>query len=138
MASPSVFFDANILLYTDDPRFPVKQKIASDLIEHHLLQRTGAISLQVLGEYFHNARKKMKLDIAVASQRVKIFSRLLRYQPDLDDVFASIDLHQLHQFPYWDAMIVRAALQCGCRTLFAEDMRHGRRINGLQMVNPFL
>ena len=138
MANPSVFFDANILLYTDDPRFPDKQKIAVDLIEQHLMKRTGAVSLQVLGEYFHNARRKMNLDISVARQRTVFFSKLLRFQPSLDDVFAAIDLHQLHQFAYWDAMIVRAAIQTGCRTLYSEDMQHARKVHNVEIVNPFL
>jgi len=138
MANPSVFFDANILLYTDDPRFPDKQKIAVDLIEQHQLKRTGAVSLQVLGEYFHNARRKMNLDISVARQRTIFFSKLLRFQPSLDDVFAAIDLHHLHHFAYWDAMIVRAAIQTGCRTLYSEDMQHVRKIHNVEIVNPFI
>jgi predicted nucleic acid-binding protein len=138
MANPSVFFDANILLYTDDPRFPDKRQIAIDLIERHYTKKTGAVSLQVLGEYFHNARKKMHLDIPVARQRTLFFSKLLRFQPALDDVFAAIDLHQLHQFAFWDAMIVRAAIQSGCRTLFSEDWQHARRIQNVEIVNPFL
>jgi predicted nucleic acid-binding protein len=138
MANPKVFFDANILLYTDDPRYPEKQEIARTLIEEHLVRGTGAVSLQVLGEYFHNARRKMQLDVPLASQRVRFFAKFLRLQPSLDDVFAAIDLHQLHEFAYWDAMIVRSALRCGCRTLYAEDMQHGRRIGDMEIVNPFL
>jgi predicted nucleic acid-binding protein len=138
MANPSVFFDANILLYTDDPRFPDTQKIAVDLIEQHQLKRTGVVSLQVFGEYFHNARRKMNLDVSVARQRTVFCSKLLRFQPSLDDVFAAIDLHQLHHFAYWDAMIVRAAIQTGCRTLYSEDMQHVRKIHNVEIVNPFL
>jgi predicted nucleic acid-binding protein len=138
MANPSVFFDANILLYTDDPRFPDKQKMAVDLIEQHLMKRSGAVSLQVLGEYFHNARRKMNLEVSVARQRTAFFSKLLRYQPSLDDVFAAIDLHQLHHFAYWDAMIVRAAIQTGCRTLYSEDMHHMLKVHNVEIVNPFL
>jgi len=137
MAS-KVFFDANILLYSDDPRSLSKQKIAVELIEKYQRNRNGAVSLQVLGEYFHNARRKMGLDVATARQRTQFFARLLRYESRLDDVYAAIDLHQLHQFSFWDAMIVRAAVQCGCSVLYAEDMHHGMRVHGVEIANPFL
>jgi predicted nucleic acid-binding protein len=137
MASPNVFLDSNILLYTDDPRFPAKQKIAADLIEQHLIQRTGAISLQVLGEYFQNATRKMGLDVPVARQRTVFFSKLLCFHPKLDDILAAIDLHRIHQISFWDAMIVRASIQTGARILYSEDMQHGQIINGVEIINPF-
>lgn len=34
--------------------------------------------------------------------------------------------------------IVRAALVSGCKRLFSEDLQHGWRIDGLEVVNPFL
>jgi len=132
------FFDSNILLYSDDSRSMSKQKIAIELIDQHQRSRTGAVSLQVLGEYFHNARRKMGLDVATARQRTLFFARLLRFEPRLDDIYAAIDLHHLHQFSFWDAMIVRAAIQSGSNILYAEDMHHGMRIQGVEIVNPFL
>jgi predicted nucleic acid-binding protein len=131
MANPSVFLDANVLLYTDDPRYPEKREIAVKLVEQHVTQK------QVLGEYFHNARRKMNLDVQLARQRVTFFSRLLRFQPNLSDVFAAIDLHQFHHFRYWDAMVVHSAKQCGCRILYSEDMHSGHIIDDLKIVNPF-
>ena len=35
-------------------------------------------------------------------------------------------------------LIVAAAIEGGCDTLFSEDMQHGRSIGGLAIVNPFL
>jgi predicted nucleic acid-binding protein len=37
-----------------------------------------------------------------------------------------------------DALIVAAALEAGCDTLFSEDMQHGRKFGGLTIVNPFI
>jgi predicted nucleic acid-binding protein len=37
-----------------------------------------------------------------------------------------------------DSMIVAAALQAGCRTLYTEDMQHGQSINRLlTIINPY-
>lgn len=41
-------------------------------------------------------------------------------------------------FSYWDSAIVAAASTLGCHTLYTEDMRHGREIEGVKIVNPFL
>lgn len=56
---------------------------------------------------------------------------------DTADVPAAIDLHRLHQLSIWDALIVRAAILSGCRTLYTEDLQHGQRFEGLQVVDPF-
>jgi predicted nucleic acid-binding protein len=97
MASHKVFFDTNILLYTDDPRFPEKQQIAVELVERHLRAKTGSVSAQVLQEYYANAAGKLKLDSALARQRTLFFSRFNVITPSAEDIFSAIDLHRLHQ-----------------------------------------
>ena len=57
--------------------------------------------------------------------------------PDVADILAAIDLHRLHKFSFWDALVIRSAKQSGCTVLFSEDMQHTRDIDGLQIVNPF-
>ena len=58
---------------------------------------------------------------------------------DRDDRYlaTAIDLHRLHELSIWDALVVRAALIAGCRTLYTDDLRHGRRFEALQVVDPF-
>jgi predicted nucleic acid-binding protein len=137
MASPRVFLDTNVFVYTDDKSTPAKQAVARGLVELHLRRRSGVISMQVLQEYFYATTGKLKVDPAVAREKVEILGSLAVFQPAIDDVLAAIDLHRLHSISFWDAMILRAALQSGCRTLLSEDMQHGRRIGGIQIVNPF-
>jgi predicted nucleic acid-binding protein len=136
MAS-SLFFDSNILIYTDDKNSPSKQAIARELVEQHLRRRSGVLSTQVLQEYFAVVTGKLRVDPAIAREKVEILGSLAVFQPATSDVLGAIDLHRLHQISFWDAMILRAALQSGCRTLLSEDMQHGRRIDGIQIVNPF-
>jgi len=138
MVSRKVFFDTNILLYSDDPRYPNKQNAAVALIELHRRNRTGALSTQVLQEYYANATQKLRLDAGLARQRTLFFSRFSVLSPTIDDIFTAIDLHRLHQISFWDAMIVRMAILSGARTLYSEDMQHGRSIDGIEINNPFL
>jgi predicted nucleic acid-binding protein len=138
MANPSAFFDSNILLYADDARDPVREQQSFDLIKHHFARKTGAVSTQVLQEYFTNATRKLRIDGLLARQKTEIYSKFHVFQPAPEDILAAIDLHQLHQISFWDAMIVRAATQTGCRILYTEDLQHGRRFGSAEIVNPFL
>ena len=56
----------------------------------------------------------------------------------LGDVLGAIDLHRLHRLSFWDALVVRAALASGCARLLSEDLQHGQRFEGLEVVNPFV
>jgi predicted nucleic acid-binding protein len=57
--------------------------------------------------------------------------------PDLGDILAAIDLHRLHQFSFWDALVLRATKQAGCNVLLSEDLQNHREIDGIRIVNPF-
>jgi predicted nucleic acid-binding protein len=57
----------------------------------------------------------------------------------------TLDLHTAaralaedHRLSFYDALIVAAALEAGCDTLFSEDLQHGRTIGGLAILNPFV
>jgi len=73
-----------------------------------------------------------------ARARVETLGRLEVVAPRVPDLLAAIDLHRLHALSIWDALVVRAALVSGCRTLYTEDLQHGRRFETLDVVNPFL
>ena len=132
------FLDTNVLVYSDDPRYPAKQATAIDLVQDHLRQRTGVVSLQVLQEYFVSATGKLKLDVELAKRRVEFFARFHVAEPNVGDILAAIDLHRLHGISLWDTLILRCAKQSGCSVLLTEDMQHGQEIDGVRIVNPFL
>lgn len=131
------FFDTNVLIYADDKGAPAKQRRSLELIEEHRRARTGVVSLQVLQEYFVTATRKLQLDARIARRKVELLAEFDVATPELADILAAIDLHRLHGFSFWDALIVRAALQAGCSVLFSEDMQGTREIDGLHIVNPF-
>jgi predicted nucleic acid-binding protein len=131
------FVDTSVLVYADDARDAAKQSGARALLRRLLLERSGKLSIQVLQEFFAAATQKLGLAAVDARRRIEVFSNLDVVRLDADDVLGAIDLHRLHQLSIWDALVVRAALVSGCRTLYTEDLQHGRRFDGLQVVNPF-
>lgn len=131
------FVDTNVLVYADDARDGVKQAKARDLLRRLLTDGTGKVSLQVLQEFFAAATRKLGLPVVDARRRIEVFAHMDVVKLDVDDVLAAIDLHRLHDLSIWDALVLRAAVMSGCRTLYTEDLQHGRRFEGLQIVDPF-
>jgi predicted nucleic acid-binding protein len=131
------FFDTNVLLYADDESAPAKQRRARDLVAEHRRAGTGVISLQVLQEYFVNVTRKLHVDPSTARRKVELLAEFDVAAPVIADILAAVDLHRLHGFSFWDALVLRSAKQSGCRVLFSEDFQHGREIDGVTVVNPF-
>jgi predicted nucleic acid-binding protein len=131
------FFDTNILVYADDDDAPAKQRLARDLVYEHRRGGTGVVSLQVLQEYFVIVTRKLKLDPRIARRKVELLSEFDVAAPQVADILAAIDLHRLHGFSFWDALVLRSAQQAGCGVLLSEDFQDGREIDGVHIVNPF-
>lgn len=131
------FLDTNILVYTDDSDSPEKQQRALDIYTDCRQRRRGVLSTQVLQEYFVTATRKLGVEVAIAKRKTEIFGALDLVKPGIEDVLAAIDLHRLHQLSFWDALIVRAAMVSGCSQLYSEDLQHGWKIDGLEVINPF-
>jgi predicted nucleic acid-binding protein len=127
------FFDTNILVYTATSDVK-KQRAAA------CLGRGGCASVQVLNEFVHVARRKLRHDWP------QIEFALEQFYDSLDDVVpvtlnthtSAVAIARDHGLSFYDALIVAAAVEAGCDTLFSEDMQHGRSISGLAIVNPFL
>jgi predicted nucleic acid-binding protein len=131
------FFDTNVLIYTDDKAAPAKQRRALDLVAEHRRAGTGVVSLQVLQEYFVTITRKLRVDPRIARRKVELLAEFDVAAANLTDILAAIDLHSLHGFFFWDALVIRSAKQAGCSVLFTEDMQEAREIDGLRIVNPF-
>jgi predicted nucleic acid-binding protein len=131
------FLDTNVLVYTDDQDAPDKQKIALDLVERARIEAVGVVSTQVLQEYYSAATRKLGVLPDTARRKVELFAHFDLVPVELDLILTAIDFHRLNSVSFWDALIIRAALVSGCTILYSEDLQTGRRIDGLQIVNPF-
>src|SRR5439155_232666 len=90
-------------------------------IEMQFASHGDEISLQVLQEYFVAVTRKLHLDPRLARRKVELLAEFDVVAPDVTDILAAIDLHRLHQLSFWDALILRAAKQGGCGTVFSEN-----------------
>jgi predicted nucleic acid-binding protein len=51
---------------------------------------------------------------------------------------AALRLSDRYRLPWYDSLILAAALEGQCSVLYSEDLQHGQRFEGLQVQNPFL
>jgi predicted nucleic acid-binding protein len=134
-----VFFDTNVIVYSDDDSQPAKQKRAIELIRESAIKQDGAISTQVLQEYFVVVTRKLSVDAAVAQRKLEnLVATLAISRITEQDVIKAIQLHRLNRISYWDALIVTAAMNVKAAVLYSEDMQSSRMFGGtLKIVNPF-
>ncbi len=133
------FFDTNVLVYLVDEDEPEKQRIARGLVEEHLAEGAGMISVQVLREFYWVAKRlDHPLSEEKAREAVNDFAEFASVAEDAGMVLKAVRRHREMSLSLWDALIVEAALKAGADRLFTEDLQHGQVIEGMRVENPFL
>jgi predicted nucleic acid-binding protein len=133
------FVDTNILVYAHDTSAGSKQERARALLEQLWDTRDGCLSVQILQEFFVNVTRKIPrpLDAAAAKEIIADLSRGRGHLAAADDVLGAIGLHQRTGISFWDAMMVRSAVEIGCGVIYSEDLSHGQLYDGARVENPF-
>jgi predicted nucleic acid-binding protein len=130
---PGSFLDTNILICiaSGDP-------VKADRAEA-ILDRGGTISVQVLNELTHVARRKMRLSWPEIHAFLSLVRGLLTVQLiTVDTHETGLAIAERYHLSIDDAMIAASALHAGCDTLWSEDMQHDMTFSeGLRVVNPF-
>ena len=133
-----VFVDSNVFLYAVDEANPRKQEAARNWRAELWKNHRGRVSYQVLGELYVNAVRKRPAAREEARAEVR---DLLAWNPVVADA-ALLErgwkLQDRYGLSYWDALIVAAAKVAACRYLLTEDLQAGQKLDGVEVVNPFL
>jgi predicted nucleic acid-binding protein len=128
------FFDTNVLIYAVAKNEPRASKAEA------LLASGGIISIQSLNEFVSVARRKLGTSWEEVKELLDLICILC---PDpvpisLDMHKAALDIAEKYGYGIYDALIVSAALETGCRVLYSEDLQDGQIINRqLTIRNPF-
>ncbi len=133
------FVDANVLVYAFDSSAVAKQVAAREVLERLWESGAGCVSVQVLQEFFVTVTRKVSkpLSIGDAADRVREFATWKVFAPTAEDVLAAIGVQQQARISFWDAMIVRAAVELKCDVLWTEDLADGQLLRGVRIRNPF-
>lgn len=132
-----VALDTNVLAYAEGINGAERRDAALALIRR-LPQEAAVIPAQVLGELFNVlVRKggKARGDARAALLSWRDTFAVVGTSPEA--VLTAADLATDHHLGIWDAVILSAASQSGCRLLLSEDLQEGFTWAGVTVVNPF-
>ncbi len=130
------FLDSNVVIYAYSDDEPDKQAIA-----RRLVKTPGTFaSTQVLQEFCNATRRRLKSDWpAIRIAVTELQSKLHIHTNTASTLRDALRIAERYGFSFYDSLILAAALETGCTTLYSEDMQHGQVIDGkLEIQNPFL
>jgi predicted nucleic acid-binding protein len=133
------FIDTNILVYAHDKGQKDKHQIARSTLERLWDTDTGALSTQVLQEFYSVATRKLSPAMSHKDARklVASYGEWCVQNTDTELLVSASVLCERHSLSWWDALIVEAALRSGATTLLSEDLQDGREFATLTIRNPF-
>ena len=135
------FLDTNVFVYSLDKQSPKKAEIARRLIRSGVDSEKGIVSYQVVQEFFHVALRKFAAPMPIPDCEQYL---AIAFRPMLAVYFSALlcgealRIHGQHGVPWFDALIVAAALEAECDALYSEDLQHGRTFGKLKIQNPFI
>ena len=63
---------------------------------------------------------------------------MLNVPSSIELVQGAIRVQGRYRLSWYDSLIVAAAIQGGCHTLYTEDLEHNQRFESVLVRNPFL
>lgn len=132
--------DTNVLAYAYDPRDVDRQARAAACLHLLAASRQGALSTQVLSEFFWVATRRLNppLTAELAERSITSYVRSWPIYPiTAQAVLEAVRAAQRYQFAYWDALIWATAKLNEVLTILTEDQPSSSLIEGVRFVNPF-
>jgi len=135
-----VFVDSNILIYAHDLDAGSKQERAAARLRQLWEDQTGALSTQVLQEFYVTVTQKIKrpLSRGAAREVVRNYAPWVGSPITPATVVRASEISETWLLSFWDGMILAAAEQEGAAELLSEDLAHGSLIAGVRIANPFV
>jgi predicted nucleic acid-binding protein len=135
------FLDTNLFIYQLETEDEVKATVANRIIRSGIETGNACISFQVIQECLNTIVRKAQICLT-KEQTVQYLdaslSPLLRIYPSVSLYRRGLNIQSRYQFSFYNSLIVAAAQEAGCKTLYSEDMQHGQQIEQLTIKNPFM
>ena len=131
------FVDTNILVYAHDRGARPKHGQAVVLLARLFEDARGAVSIQVLSEFYSAATKKLAMKSDEAEEVIADLGAWTIHRPGHADLLKASRLHRRYKIAWWDALILNSAIELGCSVLWTEDLADGQRYGPVMVRNPF-
>jgi predicted nucleic acid-binding protein len=136
--SGRAFVDTNVLIYAHDIDAAGKHELAKRILQELWNRRAGALSTQVLQEFYVNVTRKIASALPKESARAVVNSYTIWcVDATPAEISAAFRIEDEAQVSFWDALIVAAALKAGADRILSEDLNAGQAISGVRIENLF-
>ena len=133
------FVDTNVLIYAHDLGGGKRHELARAAVEQLWQEGNGALSVQVLQEFYVNVRRKARTPLTVEHSR-RLVGNYLAWNPIVNDTavqMSAIEIEERYKLSFWDSMIVAAAQKSSAEILLSEDFNDGQAFGQVLVSNPF-
>ena len=143
--SVSVLVDTNVLVYRYDPRFPEKQRVATDALRQGIADDELRLPHQAVVEFvaavtrvrLADGQPLLPIDEALQEADGLLQEFAVLY-PDETVVRTALRGAALYKLPWFDAYLWAYAEAYGLDEILSEDFQHGRQYGSVRIRNPFL
>jgi predicted nucleic acid-binding protein len=136
--SAKAFVDTNVLIYAHDVDAEAKHEVAKHILRELWNERGGALSTQVLQEFYVNVTRKITKPLSKAAARGVVNSyQIWCIETTTEEISAAFRIEDDARIGFWDGLIVAAALKAGTDRILSEDLNAGQTISGVRIENPF-
>jgi predicted nucleic acid-binding protein len=133
------FVDTNILIYAHDADAKTKHATAKSILRELWSERNGALSPQVLEEFYVNVTRKIPHPLSKESARLVVSTYAIWCTETTSlQISHAFRIEDESRIGFWDALIVASALMSGAHRILSEDLNAGQTIAGIRIENPFL
>jgi predicted nucleic acid-binding protein len=138
MNGGKTFVDSNVLIYAHDVDAALKHATAKRILDDLWNTRLGALSMQVLQEFYVNVTRKIASPLSRKSARAVVDAYAIWCADTTPaELTAALRIEDEARIGFWDALIVATALKAGAERILSEDLNPGQRILGIRIENPF-
>ncbi len=132
-----VAVDTNVLVYAEGVGDEARIILARNVLDT-IPSRDLVIPLQTLAELTHVLARKTPSTASDVRMRVDRWAVHGSLAPTMESTLTSaLSLMADHDVQIFDAIILAASAEAGCRMLLSEDMGDGFVWRGVTVVNPF-
>lgn len=132
-----IFLDTDIFITALDSHNKQDQQQARFFLKREIEKNIPVISVQVLQEYYCACVSRFGIDKVITKSMLKN----MNYMEIIDSTEIlnneAIDISMSTNLKFWDCLIIAAAKQSKCSTIYSLRLPNNMIIQGIKVINPF-
>ena len=136
--------DTNVLVYRFDPRFPRKQRMATELLRSGIARESLRIAHQAIVEFVAAVTRPLArgrpllAPVEAYREAEELLSQFDVLYPNESILRSALRGAAAYQLSWFDAHMWAYAEYYGLSELLSEDFEHRRLYGTVRIVNPFV